>query len=94
MTRRRGVTLIELIVVLVVLGIATALSSVAMRAVPSPQAPDRQRQLMSLRSEAIRRGAPLARVIRDSASSLVATALADGRLLVDSTKAEDPHAAQ
>jgi prepilin-type N-terminal cleavage/methylation domain-containing protein len=90
---RRGMTLIELIVVLAILGITAGISSVAVRAVARPSTAGMQRQFLSLRSEAIRRGAPQTRLVRDSSEAFVATALADGRLLVDSSNTRQSHVA-
>lgn len=82
--RRSGVTLVELMVVLVILAIATGLSSVALHRAADPRAIDAAGVVLTLRRDAIREGRPLTRVARDSTGSHVVTAFADGRVWIDS----------
>ena len=67
------------VVVMVILGLAMAVSSVALRALERPRTSDAGQQLRALRSDAIHRGSPITRLIHDDSHAYVATALADGR---------------
>ena len=79
---RRGVTLIELLIVVVVLGMV---SSVAMLALPGKVAPpdDTRHRIADARTRALRTGRPVSVVLQlDSVFSL-ATAMPDGSVLAD-----------
>lgn len=84
MRRRAGVTLVELLVAIAILAVATGLSSVALSRTGAPARPDATQQLLTLRRDAIRSGAPITRVVQRGTMSHVVTALADGRVLADS----------
>ena len=77
MQPRRGVTLVELIVAVAILAIALAVVPVSLRA-PEPPAAN---PLTELRREAIRSGQSRTRAVRVADSTIVVTALPDGRLV-------------
>jgi prepilin-type N-terminal cleavage/methylation domain-containing protein len=91
MKHREGVTLVELLVVIVILTIVMGLSSVALRRIDASPTTDAEHELLALRRDAIRTGAPATRVVHRGANMYVVTALADGRVLSDSTMHTDPN---
>jgi prepilin-type N-terminal cleavage/methylation domain-containing protein len=86
---RAGVTLVELLVVLVILSVATGLTTIALRSIRPSTTLDAQSELRALRGEAIRTGVPVTRALRGKDGIHLATALADGRILVDSVMQVD-----
>lgn len=87
---RCGVTLVELLVVLVILSLVTGLTSMVLRRIDAPREDDLEHQLLSVRRDAIRTGTSVTRVLHEGATRHVVTALADGRLLADSSMHIDP----
>jgi type II secretory pathway pseudopilin PulG len=77
------VTLVELLVVLVILGITITLSSVALGKSEVARSADVSSQLLALRRDAIRTGRPETRSLLDSAGAHVVTVLPDGRVLAE-----------
>ncbi|HEU4722069.1 MAG TPA: hypothetical protein VFS59_11960 [Gemmatimonadaceae bacterium] len=79
----RGVTLLELIVVVVGLGVV---SSVAMLAMPGKFVPpdDTPRRVATARTNALRTGRPVSVVLLLDTVFSVATAMPDGTVLADS----------
>ena len=80
---RRGVTLLELIVVVIGLGM---ISSVAMLAMPGKVIPldDNPHRIARARTRALRTGRPVSVVLRLDSFFSVATAMPDGTVLADS----------
>jgi prepilin-type N-terminal cleavage/methylation domain-containing protein len=83
MRRRVGVTLVELLVVLAILGLTTALSGLALRRIDAPRAPDVSDAVRALRRDAVTRARAVTGTVRRNDSTYVVTALPDGRLLAD-----------
>lgn len=77
MRSRRGVTLVELIVALVILAVALTVVPVSLRA---PEAPASD-PVAELRREAVRSGQARTRAVRVADSTVVVTALPDGRIV-------------
>ena len=73
----RGVTLVELLVVLVLLALLFAVSGLALASLSSPRDSARVRALAAARAKAIRSGVPVS--LADSASSVLF--LPDGRAI-------------
>ena len=73
----RGVTLVELLVVLVLLGLLFAVSGLALASLSPPRDSARVRALAAARAKAIRAGVPVS--LNDSASTVLF--LPDGRAL-------------
>ena len=90
MTARTGVTLVELLVVLAILAVTSALASVAFRSAETDRDRDAGDQVLALRREAIATGRPFTRLVRREPTSFVVTALPDGRVLADSVLSVDP----
>ena len=80
---RRGVTLLELIIVVVGLGM---ISSVAMLAMPGKVVPpdDTPHRIAIARTKAVRTGKPVSVVLALDTVYSVATAMPDGTVLADS----------
>jgi prepilin-type N-terminal cleavage/methylation domain-containing protein len=90
MSAPRGVTLVELLAVIAILGGMTALSSVALRRIEAPHDAEAGDVVRTLRRDAIAAGRSITRVVwRDSVAHVV-TALADGRVIADSSLRVDP----
>lgn len=90
MSARRAVTLVELLVVVAILGVTTALSSVALRRIDAPHAASTGDVVRTLRRDAIAAGRPITRVVVRDSATYVVTALADGRIIADSALGVDP----
>jgi prepilin-type N-terminal cleavage/methylation domain-containing protein len=91
--RRSGVTLAELLVVIVILGV---IAGIALQGFASaPHAGETgvravmERQLLSARSTALRTRRPVVVRIVDSAGALSATALPDGSIIADAALSRD-----
>ncbi len=81
--QRGGVTLLELIVVLAILGVMAAVVGVAVRGGGGVREVDaRVGHIASAKHEAIRRGRAVTVQIETDSATLSATALPDGRVLV------------
>jgi prepilin-type N-terminal cleavage/methylation domain-containing protein len=85
MRRRSGVTLVELLVVLTVLGLILGISGLALASLRAPREAALVRVLREARTEAIRSGKPV-RVVFDTLSAqppnrLTAVFLPDGRAI-------------
>jgi prepilin-type N-terminal cleavage/methylation domain-containing protein len=89
-TARSGVTLVELLVVMAILAVMSALSSVALRRADGARAADVAGQVLALRRDAIAAGRPVTRLVRREGEISAVTALADGRVLADSALRLDP----
>lgn len=86
---RRGVTLIELITVLVVLGILAGVSALSARLGVAPMAANDQSALIRrARESAVRTGHPVT-VTSDGGVAWSATAYPDGRVVTDAPFATD-----
>lgn len=79
---RDGVTLIELIVVLAVLGILAGLTTVGFRA-ERPVERSLAARIAAARRDAVQTGRPVSFVLDDSGSPHAIRALPDGRVLAD-----------
>ena len=83
MSRRAGVTLIELVVVIAILGILAALSTVSFRAQRRTDGPTLAARIHAATREAVRSGRPVSFVVADGPSPYAVRALPDGRVLAD-----------
>lgn len=91
MTRRAGVTLLELIVVLALLSIIAGVVSLSFHAAPPVRIADANNaRVLAARDSALRFGHPVSIVLSDSAGQQAATALADGRVIADAALRFDP----
>lgn len=82
--RRRGVTLIELLVTLAILGLVAGVAGLSLGATPAPVPLDARRaHLADARDAALRTGHPVTVIIADSGAVAYVTALPDGRVLTD-----------
>ena len=79
---RRGVTLLELIVVVVGLGVMASVASLAMpgKVVPPDDTPHR---VAAARVKALRTGRPVTVVLQLDSTFAIATAMPDGTVLAD-----------
>lgn len=89
---RRGLTVVELVVVLALLALLSGLVAAAM---PAPRAPSgTAEELQALRRAAVASGRAVSRELHGGGAPRLATALPDGRVIVDSGLApvavEDP----
>jgi prepilin-type N-terminal cleavage/methylation domain-containing protein len=82
--RRAGVTLIELIVVIAILGVIAGLTGIAMRNADRAAPPSTARRIAAARHEAITRGTPVELLLSSGDTSYTVLALPDGRVLADS----------
>ena len=86
--KRHGVTLVELLVVLAILGIMSAVPILAFTRRPGSRTTTRAERLDSLlaeaRRESLRTGKPISLVIDDSAGARLAAVLPDGSIIADS----------
>jgi prepilin-type N-terminal cleavage/methylation domain-containing protein len=87
---RAGITLVELLVVLAILAVTSSLASVAFRRADSTRGLDAGDQVLALRREAIAAGHSITRIVRRDSAAFVVTALADGRVVADSSLGIDP----
>jgi prepilin-type N-terminal cleavage/methylation domain-containing protein len=80
---RRGVTLLELLIVVVVLGVVT---SVAVLVMPAKVVPpnDTPHRIANARAVALRTGQPVSVVLQLDTAFSLATAMPDGTVLADS----------
>jgi prepilin-type N-terminal cleavage/methylation domain-containing protein len=82
LSRRRGVTLIELIVVLAVMGMIATVAGLTMSATPSPAPPaDFAARIAALRDSAVATGRPVTAMFIVDGRVGAATAHPDGRVL-------------
>jgi prepilin-type N-terminal cleavage/methylation domain-containing protein len=82
---RAGVTLIELMVVLVLLSVIASVVTLAMRAAPSARPVDAAvTRVLAARDTALRTGRPLTITVLIASMEHSATAYPDGRLVADS----------
>ena len=85
MKERPGVTLLELMVVLVLLSVLASVVVLAIRSTPRAQPLDRaNRRVLAARDSALRLGHPVTVIVDVAGSQRAATALPDGRVLADS----------
>lgn len=88
--RVTGNTLVELLVVLAILGVAAGVAGLSFRAEPTPVPVDAARaQVAAARREAIRTGRSVTVVVSDQGQVSVATAHADGSVVADSALSID-----
>lgn len=88
---RAGVTLAELMVVIVILGVMAAVTGVAFaRRAPVRDVDPRNAAIAAARAEAIRSGKPLTIRLGSADSLALATAYPDGRVVTSATVAVDP----
>jgi prepilin-type N-terminal cleavage/methylation domain-containing protein len=80
---RAGVTLIELIVVIAILGVIAGLTTVSLRAAGGTEAPALATRVAAARREAVRIGRAVELVVGGSEAPQVVRALPDGRVLAD-----------
>ena len=82
---RRGVTLIELLVTLAILGLVAGVTGLSLGAAPVPAVPldARRAHIADARDSALRTGHPVTVIIADDGMISYATALPDGRVLAD-----------
>jgi len=91
MSARRGVTLVELIVVIVLLGVVATVGGIASRrARPITVSDAAVTQALAARESAMRTGHAVTVVIRIAQLETRATAYPDGRLLADPRLGIDP----
>lgn len=88
---RRGITLLELVVALAILGIALAVSGMAARSLSRPEGPIvAGERVAGARAQALRSGAPVSLRFVDSAGAeRQATAFPDGSVISDSSAGID-----
>ena len=85
MRTRAGVTLIELMVVLVLLSVIASVVTLAMRAAPSARPEDAAvKRVLAARDTALRTGRPRTITVLIAGVEHSATALPDGRVVADS----------
>lgn len=84
---RRGVTLVELLVVIVLLGIIAGVSVLGFARASTPARDDKRDRVLgplaAARRNALRMGRPVTITIDDSSAVLSATALPDGSVVAD-----------
>lgn len=86
-----GVTLIELIVALALIGIMAAVTGLAIRRMPEPDAAQqRADRIVHARREAIDGRRVVVFTLADTGAVRTATAFPDGRVVADSTVEIDP----
>ena len=91
MSRRSGVTLMELLVALAILGLLTGVVAIQGRPIRIPQRDSRADSVVALRRIALAVGrAQTIVLLIDSAGAHPVTALPDGRIIGDSTFDVDP----
>ena len=88
---RAGVTLAELMVVIVILGVMAAVTAVAFaRRPPVAEVDARTVAIAAARAEAVRSGKPLTIRLGSADSLSLATAYPDGRVVTNAAVAIDP----
>ena len=88
---RRGVTLAELMVVIVILGVMAAVTGVAfVTRAPVPAADARLARVADARAEAVRTGQAATLQVRLNGETFLVTAFPDGRIVTDAPVAIDP----
>lgn len=88
---RAGITLVELVVALAILGVAAAVTGLAVRAMPEPAAAERRDgQIATARRRALSQRHPVAVTLADSGLLLRAVAFPDGRVVADPALEVDP----
>ena len=86
--KRRGVTLLELLVVVTLLGVT---ASVAVLVMPARRVPpdDTPHRIANARAQALRTGRPVTVVLQLDSTYSIATAMPDGTVLADPTTGID-----
>ena len=91
MRSRAGVTLLELMVVLVLLSIMGGVVVLSLHAAPAKRAAATDNaRVLAARDSALRFGVSVSIVLSDSGGERAATAFADGRVIADSALRFDP----
>jgi prepilin-type N-terminal cleavage/methylation domain-containing protein len=85
MRARTGVTLIELLITVVVLGVMSAVCTLAVRRIDRPPADDPASTIADSLTAAIRSRRAITFPLRSTATPAYATVLPDGRVVTDSS---------
>lgn len=83
MTRRRGVTLVELLVVLTVLAAVATVSGLALGRLRPADDLGASARIDAMRRDAIHHGVSVTRTIRHEGRTITVSVLADGRVIGD-----------
>lgn len=87
---RRGVTLLELLAILLIVGTVASVVSLAVRHLDEPDPADPYTQVANARRDALADGAVRALVLRLHDRPAAVSVLPDGRVIADSALALDP----
>jgi prepilin-type N-terminal cleavage/methylation domain-containing protein len=90
MINSRGVTLVELLITLTMLGIVASVATLALRVIERPAADDPRALLDDSTSTAIREGRPITILDTVAARPLSATVWPDGSVAADTVFQADP----